>query len=488
MKRITRLSTYSLLKGLLIDEKKTLLIDKRGCYSQKESFDILNGIINELFSFGVRKKDVVILSAVSRKEVALLIMAIISLGAIVFLKDPNTSMEDFLSNLEIDIKYKAHILFIDGKWIVSNKKHSLSLSRQEINVKPRLKNRKDVPSVYLTTSGSTGKNKIVALSEYSFLNHVLRQDHAAGTNNGCGYLCLPLYHMFGLEMLTIYLTTGALYISDSRNPEIAIDIMNKYQCTSICNVPTFYFMLIDALRKKKVKMPSLKYGVIAGGAYSQEQFLNIEKELDVYLLSTYGMTEACTTITDTYGIKDPVLKSSGVGRPFPGINVVLKDENNHINKTNGEVCFNGYNLMLGYLKKDGLLLPLDEDGFFHTGDIASKDEKGIYHIIGRKKDIIIRGGENLSPALIEQKIMNLDEIKDACVVGVNDQKYGEVVGVYLVSDIDINEKDILLKMSKILSKSELPAHIIIAKNMPSLDSGKPDKKKVKELLLRKIEQ
>ena len=84
--------------------------------------------------------------------------------------------------------------------------------------------------------------------------------------------------------------------------------------------------------------------------------------------------------------------------------------------------------------------------------------------------------------------MNLDEIKDACVVGVNDQKYGEVVGAYLVSDIDINEKGILLKMSKILSKSELPAHIIIAKNMPSLDSGKPDKKKVKELLLRKIEQ
>ena len=482
MKRITRQSYYALFKSTLTSEDKTALIDKYGSYTQKESFDILCGIMNELSSFGVKKNDVVILSSNSRKETVLIIAAIIGLGAVAFLKDPNALLNDFLDNLEVDIKYKAHIFFDNDKWtVLTKKKHFLTLSQQDINIKPHLKNRKDHAAVYLTTSGSSGKNKIVALSEYGFLNHVTRQDHAAGKKGGCGYLCLPLFHMFGLEMVFIYLVYGAVYISESRNPELAVDIINQYRCTAISNVPTFYFMLIDASKKKKIKMPSLKHGVIAGGPYSKEQFMRIEKALKMRLLSTYGLTEGSTTLIDTYGIRNPVLRSSGVGRPFPGIDVVLKDEDDRINKMCGEVCFNGYNLMLGYLKADGLDLPLDKDGYFHTGDIAQVDDNVIYHIIGRKKDIIIRGGENLSPALIEQKIMTLDFIKDACVVGVKDDKYGEVVAAYVASHISISEKEIVHRLSSILTKSELPAYFLISKEVPMLGSGKHDKNKVKQL-------
>ena len=482
MRRISRESYYSFLSTQWKKESKTLLIDENGSYSEKESFDILCGIINELHAFGVKRNHVVILSTSSRKETALIIQAIIAIGAVVFLKDPRIELEDFLNDLEVNIKYKTHLYFDDEKWVISKRKH-LSLTPQAIQIKPHLKNRKDAPCIYLTTSGSSGKNKIVALSEYTFFNHVIRQHHAAGTTNGCGYLCLPLYHMFGLEMLTIYLTSGnAVYISKSRNPEYAIEIINKYHCTSIPNVPTFYFMLIDALKKNNDSVPSLKYGVIAGGSYSKEQFLEIENKLDMTLLSTYGLTEGCTTLTDTYGIKNATLRSSGVGKPFPGIDVVFKDNNNKINELTGEICFKGYNLMLGYLKENGLYLPIDEDGYFHTGDIGGVDSKGIYHIIGRKKDIIIRGGENLSPSLIEQKMMQLDEIKDVCVAGVKDQKYEEVVGAFIVLSEEISKEELAIKLKPLLSKSELPVRIIISKEIPTLNSGKHDKNKVRELL------
>ena len=485
MRRISRQSYYSFFSTLLSKDNSLLLIDENGSYTKKESFEILCGIINELHSFGIKRNDVVILSALSRKETALIIQGIIAIGAIVFLKDPRLDIKDFLSDLDVNISYKAHVYFDDKKWVVYKNKY-LSLSKQKILIKPHLKNRKDKPSIYLTTSGSSGKNKIVALSEYTFFNHVIRQHHAAGEKIGTGYLCLPLYHMFGLEMLNIYLTSGsATYISKSRNPEYAISIINKYHCTSIPNVPTYYFMLIDALKNNNNSVPSLKYGVIAGGSYSKEQFLEIENKLDMTLLSTYGLTEGCTTLTDTYGIKDPLLRSSGVGKPFPGIDVVFKDNDGHINQKSGEICFKGYNLMLGYLKENGLFLPVDEEGYFHTGDIGELDEKGIYHIIGRKKDIIIRGGENLSPTLIEQKIMTLDEIKDVCVVGKKDPKYGEVVAALIVLNQKMDEAAILEKLKGILNKSELPASIILANEVPTLDSGKHNKNKVKELFNEK---
>ena len=485
MRRILRQSYFSFLSNFLTKDNKTLLIDENGSYSKKEAFDILCGIINELHAFGIKRNNVVILSAFPRKETALIIQAIIAIGAIVFLKNPQIGLNDFLNDLDVNPEYKAHIYFDNGKWALTKRKY-LSLTRQVIRIKPHLKNRKDVASLYLTTSGSSGKNKIVALSEYTFFNHVMRQHHLAGPTNGCGYLCLPLYHIYGLEMLNIYLTSGnAVYISKSRNPEYAISIINKYRCTSIPNVPTFYFMLIDTLKKNNETIPSLKYGVIAGGSYSKEQFLEIENKLDLTLLSSYGLTEGCTTLTDTHRLKNQTLIASGVGKPFPGINVVLKDNDNKINDSIGEICFKGYNLMLGYLKENGLYLPVDEEGYFHTGDIGKIDEQGIFHIIGRKKDIIIRGGENLSPSLIEQKIMMLDEIKDICVSGVKDEKYGEVVGAVIVLAKEMSKEQLVAKLKPLLRKSELPVHIIISKEIPTLDCGKHNKNKVKELLNEK---
>lgn len=144
--------------------------------------------------------------------------------------------------------------------------------------------------------------------------------------------------------------------------------------------------------------------------------------------------------------------------------------------------------MLGYVTKDGLNLPLDSDGYFHTGDIGRKDEKDVYHIIDRKKNIIIRGGENLSPAAIEKKISSLEGIKDVCVVGVPNEKYGEVVAAYIVSDYFKSKESLLSLFKKQLPKNEVPYLLIIDDNMPLLSNGKHDRILIKDLFIRKNEK
>ncbi len=484
MRRITRDSYFAYLSKNFINESKVSLIDKEGELNQVQAFKVYTGIINELASFGIKKNNVCLLSASSKKETVLLIAAIISLGAIVFLKDPKIEDKKFCEDLDVSVKTKASV-FYDGGWVVKGKRKQtkLTLTEQDLKVKVHMRNRKDKASIYFPTSGSSGKNKIVCLSEYAFLNHVLRQHHCAGKMPAVGYLCLPLYHIFGLEMLSIYFTSqSAVYVSDSRNPELALDTIEKYHCTSIPNVPTFYFMLMDIQKKDPRNVSSLKYGVIAGGAYSAEQFRSIEKFFNMILVSTYGLSEGCTTLTDTISIKNSKLRSSGVGKPFPGINVIFKDNNNKKHDSSGEICFKGYNLMLGYLRKEGYYLPLDDEGYFHTGDIGQVDEYGIWHIIGRKKDIIIRGGENLSPSLISQKICTIDGVKDVVVIGLKDEKYGEIVAAYVASD-SYSDQDLLKeKMKNVLTKHELPSKIIIEDSIPLNEAGKPDKKLIRSLL------
>lgn len=484
MKRITRDSYFTYLSKKFVDPSKISLIDRYGELNQVQVVKVCSGIINELSSFGIKKNDVCLFSATPRKETIILIAAIISLGAIVFLKDPKVEDKAFLNDLNVKVKIKASIRFEDG-WVVKRPRKSmrLSLSEQELRVKVHKKSRKDKPSIYITTSGSSGKNKIVCLSEYSFLNHVLRQDYVSGKMPAIGYHCLPLYHIFGLEMLSIYFTSLATtYVSHTKNPESALETIEKYHCTSIANVPTFYFMLMDVQAKFPRDISSLKYGVIAGGAYSEEQFKRIEMFLGINLYSTYGLSEGCTTLSDTFSIRNNKLRCSGVGRPFPGVDLVLKNQEGKKDEYNGEICFKGYNLMLGYLKEDGFDLPVDEEGYFHTGDIGSFDEHKILHIIGRKKDIIIRGGENLSPSLIAQKICLLDGVKDVVVVGIKNDLYGEIVGAYIASNEIKDIQKLKEEMKKVLTKHEIPSKIIIADNIPLNEAGKPDKKIIRSYL------
>lgn len=486
MEEISNKSCFIRIKERLAQSSKLLLIDESGELNQKEAFDIYIGAMNELSSL-VKENDVCLFLPYLKKETVLILSALVSIGACIVVGDPKNPLDNQLPFIKEKTNIDATVFWQDGKWIIEKGSNSLTLSLtpQKLKVKPREIASKEKPSFLVLTSGSSGINNVVALSEYSLVNHVVRQMNDIDFTNGCTYSCVPMNHVLGLAIYLHHLLLGKqIFISNSRNPLLALDTIEKYKCTSISNVPTFFYMLIEAQEKNPHDISSLKYGVIAGGGYTKEQFLNIEKKLGISLCSSYGMTEASTVITDSpasWPIEDRCI---GVGKPFPDVDVVFKDDNNNIEPLKGEICFKGYNLMLGYLEKDGLHLPLDEDGYFHTGDIGMIDDHGIYHIVDRKKNIIIRGGENLSPIAIQNKIITIDGIKDACVVGIPNKKYGEVVGAYLVSDVYKTLEEVKPLLSKVLLKNENPTILIIDSKMPLLSNGKHDRMLIKSILAK----
>ena len=490
MESVSYKSCFVRLKESLVNSEKPLLIDQYGLLTQKETFNIYTGAMNELHSL-IREDDVCLIAPFLRKETIIIIAAIVSLGGRIIVGDPHDTLDNYLKSIKDKINIDVLVGFDNDKWTIRKGAQSinLSLTSQELSVSPREVALDNKPSFYILTSGSTGASNLVALSEYAFINHIVREIDDIGPEHTCSYGCAPLNHIFGLALYLQHLLMGkTIYISNSRNPALALDMIEKYHCSAIGNVPTFFNMLIEEQNRKPRDISSLKYGVIAGGSYSKEQFLNIENKLGISLCSSYGMTEACTVITNS-PVKWPIEERCiGVGKPFPGVDIVLKDEKGEINSITGEICFKGYNLMLGYVENGGLNLPIDEDGYFHTGDIGQIDNNGVYHIVDRIKNIIIRGGENLSPVAISRKIAKLEGIKDVDVTSIPNEKYGEVVVAYIVSDIYKSEDEVKTLLSKALPKNEMPYLLIIGSKMPLLSNGKHDRMLIKSLFVKKNAQ
>lgn len=492
MESLSNQSVYARLKKHSLNNlDKVVLIDKDGFLTNKEAFDIYCGIINELVDNGLKKGDICFVQGNKCKEIALVICALMSIGATIYIYDHKDTIAKAKENVSYAFKSDAAIYFDnDNNWIFekNNQKNKLSLSKQSLKYEMSLIAKEGERSFIVMTSGSTDKKKAVLLSELGFINHVCRLISTFSLPNEISYHCAPLTHIFGIvALIPLYILGYTVFVSDTRNPEYALDIIEKYHCTKIENVPTFYYMLMEAQKNNPRDISSLKHGTIAGGGYSQEQFSNIEKALGMNLCSIYGMTEGSGLMSSSLPSDALADRSRGVGQFFPGVDVILRDKDGNIVKDKGEICFKGYNLMIGYLKNGTIECPVDEDGYFHTGDIGLIDEKNILHIIGRTKDIIIRGGENISPRQVEDQIYNLGNIKDVCVVGIPNEKYGEIVAALIVSDKYNEPKEIQNLLKNKLNKYEIPELIVFDKEIPLMENGKKDKKKIKEYLSNLVE-
>ena len=215
------------------------------------------------------------------------------------------------------------------------------------------------------------------------------------------------------------------------------------------------------------------------------------------ITSVYELTEASPGMTQT-GVDDPVeLRAATVGKSFPGIEVRVIDPSTNKpvpSDTVGEICCRGYNVMKGYYKMpEETKKIIDEDGWLHSGDLGTCDEKGYYRITGRMKDMIIRGGENIYPREIEEFLHEIPGVKDSQVVGIPDKKYGEIVGAFVIlkKGVELTEDDIRDYTSSRISRYKVPKHVFFVDNYLRTASGKIQKYKLGELaveLLKKREE
>ncbi len=348
------------------------------------------------------------------------------------------------------------------------------------------------------TSGTTGFPKGVMLTHHNILNNGWSIGHRQEFTPA-DKLCLqvPLFHCFGVTLgVMAILSHGATIVAvEVFDPLLGLAAVHQEQCTVLYGVPTMFIAMYTHPMFKMFDMTSLRTGIMAGSVCPMEVMKRVIADMHVTeITSVYGLTEASPGITQTFG-RDPVERRiSTVGPAFPGVEVGIFDPADRRPlppHTEGEVCCRGYNVMKGYYRMpEQTAAVIDPDGWLHTGDLGTCDDNGYYRITGRIKDIIIRGGENISPREIEDLLLTLPEIQDVQVVGAPDEKYGEIPVAFVILNHDqtLAEEDIRDHVRQHLAAHKVPKYVFFVKAYPLTASGKIQKFKLREQSKALVEQ
>lgn len=362
----------------------------------------------------------------------------------------------------------------------------------EFNRLKSLTNCHDVVNMQYT-SGTTGFPKGVMLTHYNIANNgFLTGEHMKFTNNDRLCCCVPLFHCFGVVLATMNcLTHGCTEVMVERfNPLVVLASIHKEHCTALYGVPTMFISELNHPMFNLFDMSSLRTGIMAGSLCPVELVKEVEKKMYLKVTSVYGLTETAPGMTQSR-IDDPFeVRCTTVGRDFEFTEVKVLDSETGEEcpvGVQGEMCNRGYNNMKGYYKNpEATAEVIDKNGFLHSGDLGFKDKDDNYHITGRIKDMIIRGGENIYPREIEEFLYQIPGIKDVQVAGVPSKKYGEAVGAFIIlrEGVKMEESDIRDFCKGKIAHYKIPKYIFFVEEFPMTGSGKIQKFKLKELSLQ----
>src|ERR1700761_1348437 len=283
------------------------------------------------------------------------------------------------------------------------------------------------------TSGTTGSPKGVTLTHHNILNNgyfVGRAMRLTEQDRIC--IPVPLYHCFGMVMGNLAsLTLGAamVYPGEGFDPLATLQTVAREKCTALYGVPTMFIAELDHPQFASFDLASLRTGIMAGAPCPIEVMKRVNEKMNMRDVTiAYGMTET-SPVSFQSATDDPLQRRvSTVGRIHPHVEVKVVDLEGHVvpRGARGELCTRGYSVMLGYWDEPEKTADvLDANGWMHTGDLGVIDDEGYCNIVGRIKDMVIRGGENLYPREIEEFLYRHPKIQDVQIFGVADDRYGE---------------------------------------------------------------
>ncbi len=347
------------------------------------------------------------------------------------------------------------------------------------------------------TSGTTGFPKGVTLSHHNILNNgYFIGNRLNYTEKDRVCIPVPFFHCFGMVIGNLACTThGATIVipNDSFEALKTLETVEKEQCTSLYGVPTMFIAMLNELNFREFNLKSLRTGVMAGSVCPPEVMRKVENLMNMKEVSIcYGMTETSPVSTQTK-IGTPFEKQiNSVGTVQDHLEIkIVNPENGEIVKRgeHGELCTRGYSVMLKYWNnQEATQQVMDEQRWMHTGDLATMDEEGYISISGRIKDLIIRGGENISPKEIEDFLYQYPNILDAQVIGIPSEKFGEEVMAWIKvrEGFTITEEELLAFCKERIAHYKIPKYWKFVEEFPMTLSGKIRKVEMREISIREL--
>lgn len=345
------------------------------------------------------------------------------------------------------------------------------------------------------TSGTTGFPKGVMLTHVNIVNNgwwIGRLQNFSTADRVC--LPVPLFHCFGcvLGVMACVNHGACMVVIDTFNPHQVLRAIQEERCTAVYGVPSMFLSLLEHRHFRRFRLDTLRTGIMAGSVCPAPLMRRAVTEMHLTDLTIcYGLTEGSPVMTQTHADEDFVHKTTTVGRPLPGQQVLVVDPEALPHKlvkcprgTPGEIVGRGYNVMQGYYKMpEETAAAITPDGWLRTGDLGVMNEDGYIVITGRIKDMIIRGGENIYPREIEEFLSGMEGVLDIQVVGVPSRKYGEEVAAFIIPKPGhtIQPKDVRAFCKGRLSWHKVPRHIAFVEHYPMTASGKIQKYKLREM-------
>lgn len=341
----------------------------------------------------------------------------------------------------------------------------------------------DSIAMILYTSGTTGSPKGAMLShQMLFWNSVNTSLRLNLTQHDKAVIFLPLFHTGGWNvLLTPFIHRGAQAILIKKfDAEKVLALSENESCTLLFGVPTTMSMMAHHALFKKVTLKSIRYAIVGGEPMSLEH-IHIWNQKGVPVRQGYGLTEFgpnVFSLGEEYS--DKKVGSIGFANFYVETKVVTESGTLCQAGQVGELCLKGPMMMSGYWNNSQATQETIQDGWLHTGDLVKFDSQGFYYVVGRKKDMFISGGENVYPAEVEQVLSMLPQVLEVAVVGVADDKWGEVGKAFIVTSEPLTKVELLDHCQKNLAKFKVPKHFEFMKELPKGDSGKILKRQLLE--------
>lgn len=478
------------------DKKAVSSVDSGHAYTYKElnefSLQVECYLKNE---YSIKKGDRVAVLAAHSPEYLILFIAAQRLGAILVPLNYRSSISELLYCIN-DVEPSLVIFENDFKKKIKSLKtevffNSIELEKiysesSKLKVEERLAEIEPEQPVFIFyTSGTTGKPKgVLYTNKMLFWNSLNTSVQLEITSVDFTLNALPPYHTSGWNVLLLpMLHRGArVDFLKAFKPKKVLDYIQNNSISLFLAIPTMLRMMVKHPSFEDFKAPKLKY-IVVGGEDLSISLIDKWAEKGISLRQGYGLTEAGPCITSLHH-HDALWKKGSIGKPnfYVDYKIVNEEGEEVSSNEQGELCLQGNIVTPGYWNNSAYTLEKIREGWFYTGDMVKMDHEGFMYMVGRKNQMFISGGENIYPQEIENILLKRNFSKEAAVIGVKDENWGEVGVAFLVgNNQNLTEEEVAERLTIHLASYKIPRHIIFLDSFPKSGIGKIDRKKLRKM-------